>query len=105
MLRGEVWTVDLGNTIGSEQNGFRPCVIVQNNIGNEKSVTTIILPITKQNKHYAATHVKVELKESSIVLGEQIRVVDKSRLKNYITTLTYKQMLQIDEKLKLTLSL
>lgn len=79
------------NTVDSEQGGVRPVIIIQNDIGNKYSPTVIVLPITSEiKKTNMPTHciihksVKNGLKVDSMVLAEQIRVIDKSRLKNYI---------------------
>ena len=107
MLRGEIWYVDLSmENCGSEQSGLRPCVIIQNDIGNTFSPTTIICPITAKKKSYSTTHVMVNsTKKPSVVLVEQIRVVDKSKLKRRLGTLTKLEMEEVDLKLLLTLSL
>lgn len=79
------------NTVDSEQGGIRPVIIVQNNIGNAHSPTVIVLPITSEiKKTNMPTHciihksTKNGLKVNSMVLAEQIRVIDKSRLQDYI---------------------
>lgn len=79
------------NTVASEQGGVRPVIIIQNDIGNKYSPTVIVLPITSEiKKANMPTHciihksVKNGLKVNSMVLAEQIRVIDKSRLKDYI---------------------
>ena len=79
------------NTVASEQGGIRPVIIVQNSIGNKYSPTVIVLPITSEiKKTNMPTHcvihksVKNGLKVDSMVLAEQIRVIDKSRLQDYI---------------------
>lgn len=84
--RGEIYLIDLSNQVGSEQGGIRPAVIVQNEIGNTYSPTTIICPLTSRQKNMSATHVELSTKDAeiikdSIVLCEQVRVIDKSRIK------------------------
>ena len=84
--RGEIYLIDLSNQIGSEQSGVRPAVIVQNEVGNIYSPTTIICPLTSRSKSMSATHVKLttddaELVCDSVVLCEQVRVIDKARIK------------------------
>lgn len=104
MLKGEIWLVDLNGGVGSEQGGVRPCLIVQNNIGNKHSPTTIVCPITKKGKEYTATHMRIEgLSFISYVLFEQIKVVDKSRFIHLICTLDKSYDNLIKEKLLLTL--
>ncbi len=89
MKRGDIYYADLGDVVGSEQFGLRPVVIVQNNIGNKYSKTVIVLPITSKVKKELPTHIKIEgrnfgLEKDSIILAEQIRTIDKSRLKKRI---------------------
>lgn len=106
MNRGEIWLVDLNGGRYSEQNGVRPCLIVQNNIGNKYSPATIVCPITTRDKHFTATHLKIEdLTSTSYIMFEQIRVVDKERIIKYITTLDAETMWQANQKLKVALSL
>ena len=86
MHRGEIYLVDLSNQVGSEQTGIRPALIVQNEQGNQHSPTTIICPLTSQDKTPIETHVTLTPQDAGIlkvstVLCEQVRVVDKTRLK------------------------
>lgn len=93
--RGDLFYAALDETyVGSEQTGVRPVVIIQNDIGNEYSPTVIIAPITSKvnSKSIIPTHVfikgyKNRLKQNSLILTEQVRAIDKSRLKYYIGTL------------------
>lgn len=84
--RGDIYWVDFGATVGSEQNGVRPCVIIQNNMGNNHSKTTIVAPMTtKIGKSKVPTHVFIRsdvsgLKRDNYILCEQLRVIDKSRI-------------------------
>ena len=86
VLRGDIYYVDLGKNIGSEQSGIRPVVIVQNNIGNKFSPTVLAAPITsRQSKSKLPTHVELNtydtgLDKDSLALLEQVRVLDKTRL-------------------------
>ena len=88
--RGDLFYADLSPVIGSEQGGVRPVLIIQNNIGNKYSPTVIIAAITSQiNKAKLPTHIEIGsddngLKSDSVVLTEQIRTIDKSRLKEKI---------------------
>lgn len=91
--RGEIYLVDFCNQIGAEQNGIRPAVIVQNEIGNYHSPTTIVCPLTTKNKPMTTTHVELNPEDcgvykTSVVLCEQIRVVDKQRLLKRIGVIT-----------------
>lgn len=100
LRRGEIYLADLSPTIGSEQGGTRPVLVIQNNTGNRHSVTTIIAAITGKLKPELPTHVRiprlVDLKDDSIVLLEQIRTIDKARLGNKVGSLTSDQMRLID---------
>ena len=81
MIRGQIYYANLGRTRGSEQGGIRPVVIVQNDTGNKYSPTTIVCPITSQYKPNLPTHVAINnLHKDSIVLCEQIRVIDKKQI-------------------------
>lgn len=88
--RGDMFYADLSPVIGSEQGGIRPVLIIQNDIGNKYSPTVIAAAITSQTiKNKLPTHIELEsnnvgLKSDSIVLAEQIRTIDKSRLKEKI---------------------
>ncbi len=88
--RGDMYYADLSPVIGSEQGGIRPVLIVQNDTGNKYSPTVIAAAITSQTgKNKLPTHIQIGtnsggLKSDSIVLAEQIRTIDKSRLKEKI---------------------
>ena len=88
--RGDMFYADLSPVIGSEQGGVRPVVIIQNDIGNKYSPTVIAAAITSQTgKNKLPTHIEIGmensgLKADSVVLAEQIRTIDKSRLKEKI---------------------
>ena len=85
MHRGDIYLVDLTDQVGSEQSGVRPAVVVQNELGNAYSPTTIVCPLTSKNKSLSATHVSLTPDEAGIikdstVLCEQVRVIDKTRI-------------------------
>ena len=88
--RGDMFYADLSPVVGSEQGGIRPVLIVQNDMGNKYSPTVIAAAITSQiNKNKLPTHIEIDseefgLKADSVVLAEQIRTIDKSRLKEKI---------------------
>ncbi|NLU48175.1 MAG: type II toxin-antitoxin system PemK/MazF family toxin [Syntrophomonadaceae bacterium] len=109
--RGEIYFAQLNPVIGSEQGGMRPVLIVQNDIGNQYSPTTIILAITSQiNKAKLPTHVELKAKEyglerDSVILAEQIRTIDKSRLKQRIAVLKQETMQRVDQALAISLGL
>lgn len=100
--RGEVYFANLNPVVGSEQGGKRPVVIIQNDIGNTYSTTTIIAPITTNNRHSRLpTHVSISNKteplRDSVAMLEQIRTIEKSRLKKCIGTLSDETMKKIDD--------
>ena len=88
--RGDMFYADLSPVIGSEQGGIRPVVIIQNDVGNKHSPTVIAAAITSQlGKNKLPTHIEINgnadgLKNNSVILAEQIRTIDKSRLKEKI---------------------
>lgn len=109
--RGNLFYVDLSPTKGSEQKGRRPVLVIQNDIGNEVSPTTIIVPLTTKNfmKEYP-TNVNIPkgvggLREDSTVLLSQIRTIDKSRLENKIGHLSAAYMAKVDEAIRISLGL
>lgn len=111
ICRGEMYFADLNPVIGSEQGGFRPVLIVQNNVGNIHSPTVIVAALSGRvtTKTVLPTHYVVQayagLKEESLVLLEQIRTIDKRRLQDYIGQLNKKDMKQIDRCIALSLNL
>lgn len=109
MKRGQVYYADLSPVVGSEQGGIRPVVIIQNDTGNRHSPTVIIAAITSQlDKAKLPTHIRLDgndLQKNSIALLEQIRTIDKKRLKEKIGELNTKTMSQIDKALKISVGL
>ncbi|MCY0876271.1 MAG: type II toxin-antitoxin system PemK/MazF family toxin [Firmicutes bacterium] len=109
--RGDIYYADLSPVVGSEQGGFRPVLIIQNNIGNRFSPTVIIAAITAQiQKAKLPTHVEISasdygLERDSVVLLEQIRTIDKQRLTEKITHLDDDLMRRVNEALQISLSL
>ena len=107
--RGEVYMADLEVVDGSVQHGYRPVVIIQNNIGNKFAPTTIIVPITtkKDEKWYMPTHVNVnrmkELDSSSKVMCEQIITISKTRLKKRVGSLNRRKMIDINVALAISI--
>lgn len=108
IIRGAIFYADLDPIIGSEQKGTRPVLILQNDIGNKYSPTTMIAPIT--SKEYKGrkqpTHVKVKqfdkLRPNSIILLEQVRTIDKSRIKGFVDMLDKSQMKKVENALKIS---
>ena len=109
--RGFIFFSDLSPVIGSEQGGFRPVLVIQNNVGNKYSPTVIVAAITSHiEKAKLPTHVELSAKEyglekDSVILLEQIRTIDKQRLQEKITELDERVMTRIDEALKISLGL
>lgn len=107
--RGELYFADLSPVVGSEQGGIRPVLIVQNDIGNKYSPTIIAAAITsKLNKAKLPTHIELSSKEyglekDSVVLLEQIRTIDKTRLREKIGELTEIKMNQINKAMMISL--
>jgi len=100
--RGEIYKADLNPVIGCEQGGMRPVLIVQNDVGNKYSPTVIVMAITsKINKSRLPTHIELFAEESglerdSVVLCEQVRTIDKSRLRERLGELTPAQLKQVN---------
>ena len=109
--RGDIFYADLSPVIGSEQGGIRPVLVVQNDVGNKFSPTVICAAITsKMNKAKLPTHVEIDaskyhLVKNSVVLLEQVRTIDKQRLKDFICHVDNKLMNQVDNALRVSLEL
>ncbi|WP_052636170.1 type II toxin-antitoxin system PemK/MazF family toxin [Peptoclostridium litorale] len=109
--RGDIYYADLSPVVGSEQGGVRPVLVVQNDIGNKYSPTIIIAAITaKIDKAKLPTHVEIRANEyglvkNSVVLLEQIRTIDKKRLREKIGSFDRKMMNKVDEALQISLGL
>jgi len=109
--RGEIYFAQLNPVVGSEQGGIRPVLVVQNDIGNQYSPTTIVLAITSQiNKAKLPTHIELKansygMERDSVILTEQIRTIDKTRLKQRIAVLNEDTMIQVDQALAISLGL
>lgn len=102
--RGQIYYADLSPVIGSEQGGLRPVLIIQNDIGNAHSPTTIVACITSvQTKSKLPTHIDIPLFKDSIILLEQLRTIDKRRLKNLIAQAGADTMAQVDNAIKISL--
>lgn len=109
--RGDLYYADLSPVIGSEQGGVRPVLIVQNDVGNKYSPTVIISAITSQiNKAKLPTHVEIKaneygLNKDSVILLEQIRTIDKKRLREKIGCLDEDMMMKVEAGLQISLGL
>lgn len=109
--RGDVFYADLSPVVGSEQGGMRPVLIIQNNVGNHYSPTVIIAAITaKIQKPKMPTHVGITpqedgIEKNSVILLEQIRTIDKQRLKGHVTHLGDSRMKEVDHALEISIGL
>lgn len=109
--RGDVYYADLRPVIGSEQGGIRPVLIIQNDTGNRHSPTIICAAITsKMNKAKLPTHVELdssryEMVKDSVILLEQLRTIDKRRLKDKVCHLDSEILSKVDRALKISLEL
>jgi len=109
--RGDIYYADLSPVVGSEQGGVRPVLIIQNDVGNKYSPTVIATAITSQiNKAKMPTHIELDaneygLSKDSVVLAEQIRTIDKRRLKEKIGHLDDELMTRVNEALEISFGL
>lgn len=109
--RGDIFFADLRPVVGSEQGGIRPVLVIQNDMGNRHSPTVICAAITsKMNKAKLPTHVALEVKKydiikDSVILLEQIRTIDKSRLREKVCHLDDEILYKIDKALCISLAL
>jgi mRNA interferase MazF len=109
--RGDIFYADLSPVIGSEQGGVRPVLVIQNDIGNKYSPTIIAAAITSQiNKAKLPTHIEISAQEyglvkDSVILLEQIRTIDKQRLKEKIGRLDDELMEKVNEALTISFGL
>ena len=111
MRRGDIYYADLRPVIGSEQGGIRPVLIIQNDTGNKHSPTVICAAITsRQNKAKLPTHIELRaaqynIEKNSVILLEQLRTIDKKRLKDKVCHLDNQILLKIDKALEISLEL
>ncbi len=111
MKRGDIYYADLRPVIGSEQGGIRPVLIIQNDVGNKHSPTVICAAITsKMNKAKLPTHIELSAKEydmdkDSVILLEQLRTIDKKRLKDKVCHLDNDIMQKINKALLISLEI
>ena len=109
--RGDIFYADLRPVVGSEQGGVRPVLIVQNDVGNVHSPTVICAAITsKLQKSKLPTHIKLQadqyqMEKDSVILLEQLRTLDKSRLKDRVCHLDDQMMARVDQGLRVSLEL
>ena len=111
LCRGDIYYADLSPVVGSEQGGVRPVVVLQNNVGNRHSPTVIVAAITSStHKARLPTHGAVggntgRLYRNSIVLLEQVRTIDRVRLREHIGALDETEMARIDAALEISVGL
>ena len=109
--RGDIYLADLNPYVGSEQGGTRPVLLLQNDAGNYFCPTLIIAPITSRvwKKTEQPTHCRIEkvkcLSDTSMVLLEQIKTIDKRRVKKYMGRLDKEQMSRVDDCIEISLGL
>ena len=109
--KGDLYFADLSPVVGSEQGGVRPVLVVQNDVGNKYSPTIIVAAVTSQTgKAKLPTHVELAatqggLSKNSVVLLEQLRTIDKKRLKERIGTLSVNQLPDVDAALGVSLGI
>lgn len=106
--RGDIYLARLNPVVGSEQRGTRPVVIVQNNLANKTSPTLIVVPITSiKKKAKLQSHIVITghkyIFDNAMILVEQIRTIDKRRIKRYMGRLSYEDLKRVDVALKKTL--
>lgn len=109
VYRGEVYYAALSPVVGSEQDGIRPVLVLQNNTGNHHSPTTIVAPITSApNKGVQPTHTVVDygfLESESVVLLEQIRTIDKERLLRFLGRISVQDMRRVETAMNVSLGI
>ena len=111
IFRGDIYYADLSPVVGSEQGGVRPVLVIQNNVGNKFSPTVIIAAITSQlSKAKLPTHIELNkdrfnLIKDSVVLLEQIRTLDKKRLKDKVSSIDELKMHQVDVAMMISLGI
>ena len=108
--RGEIFYADLGETVGSEQYGVRPVLIIQNDKGNENGPTTVVVGITsKLKKMHLPTHLylgkRFGLSKESVLIAEQIITLDRQRIKGYIGTVDNVTMERVEEAIEISLGI
>lgn len=109
--RGDIYYADLSPVVGSEQGGIRPVLIIQNDVGNRHSPTVIAAAITSQiNKARLPTHIELGarsygLSKDSVILLEQIRTIDKKRLKERMGRLDEQLMQRVDDAIAVSFGL
>lgn len=109
--RGDIYLVDLGTNVGSEQGGCRPVLLLQNDVGNHFGPTLIVAPVSSRywKKSKQPTHTLIEgiqnLSSPSVVLAEQLLTIDKLRVMKYLGKVPEEQMQEVNKAVKVSLGL
>ena len=111
--RGDIYYADLSPVVGSEQGGIRPVLIIQNNIGNRGEYGDNLIEVNgfpKMNKAKLPTHIEIctndyNIMKNSVILLEQIRTIDKKRLREYVCHIDQERMKKIDQAIRISLDL
>lgn len=108
--RGDLFYADLNPVVGSEQGGIRPVLVIQNDVGNHFSPTVVAAAITsKKAKNSLPTHILLEnvpgLAPTSLLLLEQLRTIDRKRLRGYIGRISKEKMLEVDAALAISIGI
>lgn len=105
--RGDIFYADLNPVIGCEQGGIRPVLVVQNNIGNKYSPTIVVAPISSANKNDLPVHIRIcgsqTLPKDSVILTEQLRTIDRRRLKEYVGSIGIEAIKTVDRAISISL--
>ena len=110
ILRGDLFYADLNPVVGSEQGGIRPVLVIQNDVGNHFSPTVVAAAITSRKaKNSLPTHILLEnvpgLAPTSLLLLEQLRTIDRKRLRGYIGRISKEKMLEVDAALAISIGI
>ena len=108
--RGDLFYADLNPVVGSEQGGIRPVLVIQNDVGNHLSPTVVAAAITSRKvKNSLPTHILIEnvpgLAPTSLLLLEQLRTIDRKRLRGYIGRISKEKMLEVDAALAISIGI
>lgn len=109
--RGDIYYADLSPVVGSEQGGIRPVLIIQNDVGNKHSPTVICAAITsRMNKAKLPTHIEISAQKyniikNSVILLEQMRTIDKQRLKEFVCHVDNSMMKKVNDAIRISLEL
>lgn len=109
--RGDIYYADLSPVVGSEQGGIRPVLVIQNDVGNRHSPTVICAAITsRMNKAKLPTHIEISAQQyhiikNSVILLEQIRTIDKQRLREFVCHVDSRLMSKVNQAIRISLEL